>query len=125
MVLPAALDDPLIPMLRWAFRSYPAVRFSSTLPADPAPLVITPEGAETALGERYGGASFTLLERWRPESLGTFANWLRWVIYREAATPPDNTWNVILWTDRSTGGAGVFNAPPQDQTLPSAPARPQ
>ncbi len=92
--------DPLLPMLRWELRSFSAVRVAASLPSDPAPVVITTaeQGAETKLGNRYAGAEFALLRRWRPESLTDAKSWIRWILYREAKTAPTPR-KVVLWAD--------------------------
>ncbi|MCX6032127.1 MAG: hypothetical protein NT169_22875, partial [Chloroflexi bacterium] len=92
--------DPLTPMLRWGLRRYPNLRVVTSLPADPAPVVITDAQKYPTLAERYAGADFTLLDRWRPESLTGYTPWLRWILYREAKTPAEER-KVVLWVDRT------------------------
>jgi hypothetical protein len=88
--------SPLIPMLRWQLRDYPALRIVESLPSDPAPIVITPAQKELAPGEFYSGVNLNLLERWRPESLKGFKSWLRWILYREASTPA-TVQEMVFW----------------------------
>jgi hypothetical protein len=71
------------------------------VPADPAPIVITPAEDQPLLKDRYSGAEFAVLQQWRPRDLGAFGNaYLRWVLYREAKTMPEAQ-KVILWGDRT------------------------
>lgn len=101
LVWPDRPGDPLSPVVRWLLRDYSDLRVSASVPADPARLVVTPAEAQPRLGERYTGAEFVLLHRWRPEGLEGFNANLRWVLYREAKTPPE-TLSVVLWADRTT-----------------------
>jgi hypothetical protein len=100
LLLPAAGREPLAPMLRWALRRYPNVRIVTSLPADPAPVVITDAQKYPTLVERYSGADFTLLDRWRPDSISGYYPWLRWVLYREAKTTVEER-KMVLWVDRT------------------------
>ncbi len=100
LVWPNRPDDPLLPMARWLLRDHPDLRVSASVPANPATLVVTPAEEQPRLGERYTGAEFVLLHRWRPEGLEGFNANLRWVLYREARTPPE-TLSVLLWADRT------------------------
>lgn len=106
LVLPEA-NSPLIPMLRWQLRDYPALRIIESkipegglMPSDPAPIVITPALEELAPGEFYSGLNLDLLERWRPESLKGFKSWLRWILYREANTPAE-VQEMVFWAART------------------------
>jgi hypothetical protein len=99
VLLAAAGRDPLAPMLHWALRDYRNVRFITNLPADLASVVITDPQKYAALAERYTGADFTLLERWRPESLAGYFPWLRWLLYREAKTQAEE-WKIVVWVER-------------------------
>ncbi|MGQ9840934.1 MAG: hypothetical protein ACUVR4_10530 [Anaerolineae bacterium] len=101
LIWPNRPDDPLFPVVRWLLRDYPYLRISASVPIDPAPLVVTPAEEQPRLGERYTGAEFVLLRRWQPEGLAGFNAILRWVLYREAKTPPEPL-SVLLWVDRTT-----------------------
>jgi len=120
LVLPASSDDlyiaaGLAPMLRWTLRDFPNLRIVTNLPADSqadpqdagssgtglAPLVITPVEDQPILSERYRGAEFTILQRWSPHSLEDFNSRLRWVLYREAKTPPAEVQSVVLWVEQT------------------------
>lgn len=98
---PVRPDDPLLPVVRWQLRDYPYLRVSAAVPAEPAPLVVTPVEEQPRLSERYSGAEFVLLQRWRQDGIEGFNANLRWVLYREARTPPE-TLSVLLWVDRTT-----------------------
>jgi hypothetical protein len=100
LLLSAAGHDPLAPMLRWGLRNYANVRIVTSLPAEPAPVVVTDAQKYPTLTERYTGADFTLLQRWRPESLTGYYPWLRWILYREAKTQAEDR-QVVLWVDRA------------------------
>jgi hypothetical protein len=100
LLLPATGRDPLTPMLRWGLRKYANVRVITSLPADPAAVVITDAQNYPTLTEHYTGADFTLLQRWRPESLSGYYPWLRWILYREAKTPAEDR-KIVLWVDRT------------------------
>jgi hypothetical protein len=124
LVLPLDQADPLTPMLLWELRDRSALRVGSVLPSNPAPLVLTPADAQPAISDRYSGTSFDLLEEWRPESLtgpDLAQQWLRWAIYRRAATPPQATWKVVLWADRMSNARGF---PQSNFTNPVAPVAP-
>lgn len=96
---PERVNDPLLPVLRWQLRDFPNARFSGALPAKPAPLVITPVADNARLSQSYRGREFALLQRWTPSNLGDFNAYLRWVLYREAKTPPEKL-NVLLWVEQ-------------------------
>ncbi len=98
---PARSDEPLLPVVRWQLRDFPYLRVSAAVPADPAPIVVTPVEDQPRLSERYSGAEFALLHRWQPDQLEGFSAILRWVLYREARTPPEAL-KVLLWVDRTT-----------------------
>ena len=99
LVLPEA-GSPLIPMLRWQLRDYPALRIVESIPSDPAPIVIAPARKDLAPGEFYSGFDLNLLESWRPESLKGFKSWLRWILYREANTPAE-VQGMVFWAART------------------------
>jgi hypothetical protein len=103
-------------------RDYPGLRTTAGLPADPAPIVIAQPDGTMALSERYSGAGFVLLEQWRPDSLEDSVGWLRWILYREAKTPPASQ-EIVLWADRLVGGRG-FSAGRLDNPSLS-PVQPQ
>ena len=136
LVLPIDQADPLAPMLLWELRDHSALRVGTGLPANPAPIVITPAdapgqaGPGHAISDRYSGTSFDLLEEWRPESLtgpDLAKQWLRWVIYRQAVTPPQATWKVVLWADHSSNARGFpqsnLNNPVSPVTVPEGKAQ--
>jgi hypothetical protein len=100
LVWPARTGDTMLAALRWQLRDFPALRVAAAVPADPAPIVITPLEDQPALADRYSGAEFPVLQRWRPVGLGDFNAILRWVLYREAKTAPE-TQKAILWVDRT------------------------
>jgi hypothetical protein len=113
LLLPAGDATPLAPVLRWALRDDPALRVLTTVPADPAPLVVAPADLKVALGDRYSGQNFTLLERWQPASLGSLSEQVHWLIYRDAKTPPSQTWDVVLWAALGTSAAPANNGQAQ------------
>jgi hypothetical protein len=130
LVLPMDQADPLSPMLLWELRDHTALRVGTGLPLDPARIVITPADAQPAISDRYSGTSLDLLEEWRPESLAgpnLAQQWLRWVIYRQAATPPQVTWKVVLWADRSPNARGFpqsnLNNPVSPVAVPAGKAQ--
>ncbi len=88
-------------MVRWQLRDFPYLRISAAVPAEPAPLVVTPVEDQPLLSTSYSGAEFALLQRWQPASLDSLSARLRWVLFREAKTPPE-TLSVLLWVDRTT-----------------------
>ncbi len=100
LIWPARPGDPLLAELRWQLRDHPALRVAAAVPADPAPLVITPVEDQPLLKDRYSGAEFPVLQTWQPSGLGDFNAYLRWVLYREAKTPPEQQ-KAILWVDRT------------------------
>ncbi len=112
-------NDPLVPMLLWELKDRPNLRLVTSLPSDPAPLIITPlvPGAKPgdqapAVPATYSGAGLDLLETWRPSSLTGFDQWLRWLLYREVP----NTASVreaVLWVDRGAAqpASGSFAVP--------------
>jgi hypothetical protein len=132
LVLPRDPNDPLSPLLRWELRDYTALRTLAQMPADPAPLVIValsgpaPAGGQASAaaqgpaGGAYSGAGFDLLEQWRPESLAGFEPWLRWLVYRQAATPPELVRDVLLWANRSATHSGFPQAPAAGDVAPAS-----
>ena len=86
--------------LRWLLRDHAGLRVVAAIPADAAPLVITPVEDQPLLKDRYSGAEFPVLRTWRPHNLGDFNAYLRWVLYREAKTTPELQ-KAILWVDRT------------------------
>ena len=100
LVWPARPGDAMLATLRWQLRDFPALRVVAAVPADPAPIVVTPLEDQPALQDRYSGAEFAVLQRWQPAGLGDFNANLRWVLYREAKTVPE-TQRVIVWVDRT------------------------
>lgn len=114
-----AQPDPRVPMLLWALKDHPNLHLVTSLPAVPAPLIITPIGPDAKPGEQapavpatYSGTELDILETWRPAGMGDFNAWLRWLLYREAAQPAEKS-PVILWVDRSGAkpSAGDFLVP--------------
>jgi hypothetical protein len=101
LVLPLSQAKSLTPVLRWALRDLPNLRVAANLPFDRAPIVITLADKAAAPGETYGGADFTILQRWRPDDLKGIGAWVRWLLYREAAAAAQPQ-KVVLWIDRST-----------------------
>ena len=94
LIWPARPGDPMLAELRWQLRDHPALRVAASVPADPAPLVITPVGDQPLLKDRYSGAVFD-------GELQPFLDaYLRWVLYREAKTTPEPQ-RAILWVDRT------------------------
>lgn len=100
LVWPARPGDLMLPMLRWQLRSFPNARISAALPADPAPLVITPVAEQPRLADRYNGAEFAVIQRWRPVGFESAQQLLRWLLYRETRIAPEKV-KAILWVDRS------------------------
>ena len=58
-----------------------------SIPADAAPLILTPVEDQPRLGS-YSGAEFAVLQRWTSPTCPILYRHLRWVLYREARTPP-------------------------------------
>lgn len=100
LVWPDRPGDPARPALRWLLREFANLRVVAAVPADPAPIVITPLEEQPLLSERYSGAEFQVLDRWQAPGLADFNAALRWVLYREAKTAPQSE-SVILWVDRT------------------------
>jgi hypothetical protein len=100
LVLPSAQNRSLAPVLQWELRKLPNLRVLNSLPADRAPIVITVADKAAAPGETYGGAAFSVLQRWRPESLKDVESWVRWLLYREVKERPEQQ-QVVLWLDRA------------------------
>ena len=100
LVWPERQGDPMLPMLRWQLRDFPNLRVAASVPADPAPLVITPAEEQSRLAERYSGAEFALLQRWRPVGFESAYQAVRWLLYRESRIAPERV-KAILWVDRS------------------------
>lgn len=96
---PSLVSDPVVPLLRWQLRDFPYARFSASIPSDAAPLVLTPVEEQPRLNG-YSGAEFPVLKRWTMAKLPDFTSALRWVLYREALAPPDET-RLILWVDKT------------------------
>jgi hypothetical protein len=122
LLLPQGDVTPLAPVLRWALRTDPAVRVVTSMPTDPAPLVVAPADLKLALGDRYSGQNFTLLEQWQPAHAGAWTDQARWLLYREAKSAPSQTWDVVLWADRKTSGAAGQSNGAAAPTAPAVPA---
>jgi len=105
LVLPMAQSRTLAPVLQWELRKLPNLRVLNSLPADRAPIVITVADKAAAPGETYGGAAFSVLQRWRPESLKDVESWVRWLLYREVKERPEQQ-QVVLWLDRAEPSGG-------------------
>ncbi len=93
------VSDSVLPVLRWQLRDYPNARFTASIPQDVAPLVMTPVEDQPRLNS-YSGAEFAVLQRWTIAQLPDGASRLRWLLYREALTPPEKT-RLILWVNRA------------------------
>jgi hypothetical protein len=106
LVLPMAQSQTLAPVLRWELRKLPNLRVLNGLPADRAPIVITVADKTAAPGETYGGAAFSVLQRWHPESLKDVESWVRWLLYREVTERPEQQ-QVVLWLDRAEPPGGL------------------
>lgn len=100
LVWPAQPADLMLPMLRWQLRSFPNARVGASVPADPAPLVITPVADQPRLADRYSGAEFAVLQRWQPVGFESAQDGIRWLLYRETRRAPEKG-KAILWVDRS------------------------
>ena len=68
-------------------------------PLQPAPVVITAAEIQPGLIDTYGGADFSVLERWQPSMLDSAYARLRWVLFHEARIPPETT-SAVLWVRR-------------------------
>ena len=110
LVLPTTQSRTLAPVLQWELRKLPNLRVLNSLPADRAPLVITVADKTAAPGETYGGAAFSVLQRWRPESLKDVESWVRWLLYREVKERPEQQ-QVVLWFDRAESSGGPKGQP--------------
>lgn len=100
LVWPDRPDDPVRPTLRWLLREFVNLRVVAAVPADPAPIVVTPVEEQPLLSDRYSGAEFPVLDRWQPTGLADSNAALRWVLYREAKTAPESE-SIIVWVDRT------------------------
>jgi hypothetical protein len=105
LVLPMAQSRTLAPVLRWELRTLPNLRMLNSLPIDRAPIVITVADKAAAPGETYGGAAFSVLQRWSSESLKDVESWVRWLLYREVKERPEQQ-RVVLWLDRAEPSGG-------------------
>ena len=94
-------DEPVRALLQWELRDFPNLRIQSAVPLDPARLVITPVEEQAASAARYVGAEYKVLYRWTLPAGIDSSSLLRWLLYREAKSPPEAT-GVILWV-RMTG----------------------
>jgi hypothetical protein len=110
LVLPITHSETLAPVLQWELRKLPNLRVLNSLPADRAPIVITVADKAAAPGEAYGGAAFSVLQRWRPESLKDVGSWVRWLLYREVKERPEQQ-QVVLWLDRAEPSGGPKGQP--------------
>jgi hypothetical protein len=99
VVWPSLVSDPVIPVVRWQLRNFPNARFSASIPMDVAPLVLTPVEDQPRLNA-YSGAEFAVLQRWTHAQLPDLTSMLRWVLYREALTPPEKT-RLVLWVNKT------------------------
>ena len=99
VVWPSLVSDPVIPAIRWQLRNFPNARFSSSIPPDVAPLVLTPLEDQPRLND-YSGAEFAVLQRWTLAQLPDLTSTLRWIFYREVLTPPEKT-RLILWVNKA------------------------
>ncbi len=121
LVLSPGRDAALEPVLLWLLRDYPMVQRSAAVPLNPAPIVITTTEAQPALVNSYGGADFSVLERWTPAMLESAYARLRWVLFHEARIPPETT-SAVLWVRRpqpSPAGDATTDFP---ELLPELPA---
>jgi hypothetical protein len=91
--------DPVRGMLLWELRDRPGLRVSAGVPADPAPIVLTPQEDQPALAGSYSGSEYPVLNRWRPGGFADLNARMRWVLYRESRAEPE-TARVILWADQ-------------------------
>jgi hypothetical protein len=99
-------SDPRLYVLRWQLRAYPQQIPDSSAPV---PLIITAADQAMAPGANYGGSQSTLVERWTPAGLDTVKERVRWILFRETATPAEKL-DVVLWVDRTAkpGGTTYF-----------------
>ncbi len=96
LVWPERQGDPMLPALRWQLRDYPNLRVAASMPSDPAPLVFTPVAEQPRLADRYSGAEFAVLQRWRPVGFESAQQVLRWLLFRETRIAPEKV-KAILW----------------------------
>lgn len=97
VIWPSLATDTVMPVLQWQLRAFPNVRFQASIPPDVAPLVLTPVEDQPRLNN-YSGAEFAVLQRWTVAQLPDPDSVLRWVLFREALTPPEKT-RLILWVN--------------------------
>ncbi len=119
LVLSPGRDDALEPVLLWLLRDYPMVQRSAATPLQPAPVVITAAEIQPGLIDAYGGADFSVLERWQPSMLDSAYARLRWVLFHEARIPPETT-SAVLWVRRPLQSTTV-DAPPLLDLAPEIP----
>jgi len=91
-------DTPGLDVLQWELRQSPNLQVVDSVSLENAPpLVIAPAGRELALGERYAGQPFRLLDTWSPAQ-GDIRQQIAWLIFRTA--PWDRaTTDAVLWAD--------------------------
>ncbi|KAA3664882.1 MAG: hypothetical protein DWQ04_03475, partial [Chloroflexi bacterium] len=89
------------PVLHWYLRDVDGVQFSKALPVGtPHDVIITPVGADLALGSDYMGGDYGFIST-EPESLNTgsqtpLMDMLRWWFFQESnAITPES--RIILW----------------------------
>lgn len=97
VIWPALTNDTVMPVLQWQLRAFPNTRFRASIPLDAAPLVLTALEDQPRLNN-YSGAEYAVLQRWTIAQLRDPDSVLRWVLFREALTPPEKT-RLILWVN--------------------------
>lgn len=91
-------DTPRTDALQWELRLSPYVQVVDSVSLENAPpLVIAPAEREPALGERYSGQLFRILDTWSPDE-GDIRQKIAWLIFRNAPWERPTT-DMVLWAD--------------------------
>ncbi|MGQ9586271.1 MAG: hypothetical protein ACUVXG_12835 [Anaerolineae bacterium] len=87
------------PILRWALREFPRVRFVEGIAAPPdETAVLSPVGRELPLGETFTGQDFEVTRRGLPTGLKG-KDLVRWLLFRDNVASVDKD-ALILWVKR-------------------------
>jgi len=91
-------DEQTVALLQWELRQSPYLTVADGVSLENAPpLVIAPADRELALGKRYSGHPFRILDTWSPAQ-GDIRQKIAWLIFRHAPWERP-TRDVVLWAD--------------------------
>ncbi len=91
-------DEATSDVLQWTLRRSPYITVAGDVGAENAPsLIIAPASRELALGDRYAGQPFRILDTWSPDQ-GDIQQKIAWFIFRNAPWERPTT-DVVLWAD--------------------------